>query len=90
MEEYVWRNPLQELKDKGGNAPVFRTGLRIMNSLTNSKDEFVTQNGGRTLTWYMCGPTVYDYSHLGHARTYVSFDVIRKIMTHYFDYDIKV
>jgi cysteinyl-tRNA synthetase len=30
------------------------------------------------ITWYACGPTVYDSAHIGHARTYVSFDIIRR------------
>jgi hypothetical protein len=38
----------------------------------------------------MCGPTVYDHSHLGHARTYIGFDTIKKIMRDYFKYDIEV
>jgi cysteinyl-tRNA synthetase len=42
------------------------------------------------ITWYTCGPTVYDESHMGHARCYVSFDIIRRIMTDYFGYNIKV
>lgn len=41
--------------------------LRIKNSLTRSKVPFVPMDGKRVL-WYMCGPTVYDSSHLGHAR----------------------
>lgn len=40
------------------------------------------------LKWYSCGPTVYDSAHLGHARTYVSLDVIRRILTDYFRFDI--
>lgn len=36
------------------------------------------------VSWYACGPTVYDKSHLGHARNYVSTDIIRRIMMHYF------
>lgn len=32
------------------------------------------------LTWYACGPTVYDVAHLGHARTYVTTDIIRRIL----------
>lgn len=42
------------------------------------------------MTWYQCGPTVYDESHMGHARTYVSFDILRRIMTDYFGYNIKL
>jgi len=38
----------------------------------------------------MCGPTVYDHSHLGHAKTYVSSDILRRIMTDYFNYDVKM
>ena len=40
------------------------------------------------LTWYMCGPTVYDDAHAGHARTYVAFDTVRRILTHYGGYDV--
>ena len=65
-----WINPLDSLKDK----PIYRTGLKVNNSLCNEKVEFVTKNGDRTLNWYMCGPTVYDSAHLGHARTYLTFD----------------
>lgn len=36
------------------------------------------------LRCYICGPTVYDNSHFGHARTYVTFDIIRRIMTRVF------
>lgn len=61
--------------------------LRIMNSLTRKKDPFVPMNGNRVL-WYMCGPTVYDLSHLGHARTYLSFDILRRIMSDYYGYDV--
>jgi cysteinyl-tRNA synthetase len=36
----------------------------------------------------MCGPTVYDSAHLGHARTYLGFDILRRIMSQYFKYDV--
>jgi len=36
----------------------------------------------------MCGPTVYDASHMGHARTYLGFDIIRRILESYFRYDV--
>lgn len=38
----------------------------------------------------MCGPTVYDHSHMGHAKTYICFDYIHRIMTDYFGYDVKL
>jgi len=41
--------------------------LQMMNSLTRTKTPFVPKNG-RHVLWYMCGPTVYDSAHMGHAR----------------------
>ncbi|XP_072375053.1 cysteine--tRNA ligase, cytoplasmic isoform X1 [Scyliorhinus torazame] len=61
--------------------------LRLYNSLTRSKEIFRPQNGKRVL-WYCCGPTVYDASHMGHARSYISFDILRRILMNYFKYDI--
>lgn len=43
------------------------TELRLYNSLTRQKERFVPANGN-DVTWYSCGPTVYDASHMGHAR----------------------
>lgn len=64
-----------------------RTKLRLFNSLTRRKEEFVPQFGNKVL-WYSCGPTVYDASHMGHARSYISFDILRRVLTHYFRYDV--
>ncbi|KAK7049885.1 cysteinyl-tRNA synthetase [Paramarasmius palmivorus] len=61
--------------------------LKVYNSLTRSKTEFVPKTG-RLVKWYNCGPTVYDASHMGHARNYVTQDVIRRIMSDYFGYDV--
>ncbi|CAG5114156.1 Oidioi.mRNA.OKI2018_I69.chr2.g8224.t1.cds [Oikopleura dioica] len=61
--------------------------LKVNNSLTRNKDEFRPANG-KTVKWYSCGPTVYDHSHMGHARSYVSFDIIRRILRDYFGYDV--
>lgn len=44
-----------------------RPVLKLYNSLTRQKEEFVCANGNR-INWYSCGPTVYDASHMGHAR----------------------
>lgn len=41
--------------------------LKLFNSLTRKKELFVPKNGNKVL-WYSCGPTVYDASHMGHAR----------------------
>ncbi|PWN98315.1 hypothetical protein FA09DRAFT_308177 [Tilletiopsis washingtonensis] len=43
---------------------------------------------GRSVTWYNCGPTVYDASHMGHARNYVTQDIIRRLLRDYFSYDV--
>ncbi|XP_061521151.1 cysteine--tRNA ligase, cytoplasmic isoform X2 [Phycodurus eques] len=61
--------------------------LRLYNSLTRAKELFVPQNGNK-VTWYSCGPTVYDASHMGHARSYISFDILRRILKDYFKYDV--
>ena len=44
--------------------------LHVYNSLTKSLDEFVPIQG-KQVKWYMCGPTVYDEAHLGHAKNYM-------------------
>ncbi|CAI5757104.1 unnamed protein product [Candida verbasci] len=61
--------------------------LKIYNSLTRSKNEFNTIKPNH-ITWYSCGPTVYDHSHMGHARNYVSTDICRRILQNYFGYNI--
>uniref|UniRef100_A0A667WNS5 Cysteine--tRNA ligase, cytoplasmic n=1 Tax=Myripristis murdjan TaxID=586833 RepID=A0A667WNS5_9TELE len=61
--------------------------LRVYNSLTRTKVPFVPQSGNKVL-WYCCGPTVYDASHMGHARSYISFDILRRILQDYFKYDV--
>ena len=61
--------------------------LKIFNSLTRSKEVFTSLNG-KKVTWYSCGPTVYDASHMGHARSYISFDILRRVLKGYFGYDI--
>ena len=61
--------------------------LKVFNSLTNTKDEF-TPELAPTVRWYSCGPTVYDVAHLGHARAYLTFDILRRIMEDYFGYEV--
>ncbi|MFA5787260.1 MAG: cysteine--tRNA ligase [Actinomycetota bacterium] len=53
--------------------------LRFTNTLTGSKDAFVPREEGRA-SIYVCGPTVYDDAHVGHARVAVVFDVLRRFL----------
>ncbi|KAI8096767.1 cysteinyl-tRNA synthetase [Halteromyces radiatus] len=64
-----------------------RPVLKLQNSLTKTKTEFIPKRG-RQVTWYNCGPTVYDASHMGHARTYLTMDIIRRVLEDYFKYDV--
>mmetsp|Transcript_2126 Transcript_2126/g.2978 ORF Transcript_2126/g.2978 Transcript_2126/m.2978 type:complete len:776 (+) Transcript_2126:83-2410(+) len=61
--------------------------LHVHNSLTDDIDLFRPVSN-RTVTWYLCGPTVYDACHMGHARAYLTFDILRRLMEDYFHYNI--
>jgi cysteinyl-tRNA synthetase len=54
--------------------------LKIYNTLSRSKQEFKPLNAGK-VAMYVCGVTVYDYCHLGHARFMLVFDVARRWLT---------
>ncbi len=53
--------------------------LKVFNTLTAQKEEFVPLVGKRVLM-YACGPTVYDLSHLGHARMAITFDIVQRYL----------
>src|SRR5699024_3183403 len=53
--------------------------LRIYNSLTRKKEEFVPIEPGK-VRMYVCGMTVYDLSHVGHARVMIVFDVVARYL----------
>ncbi|KAH8656562.1 tRNA synthetases class I (C) catalytic domain-containing protein [Tricladium varicosporioides] len=62
--------------------------LKVHNSLKpGAPVPFIPKKEGN-VSWYACGPTVYDHSHLGHARNYVSTDIIRRIMRDYFGFNV--
>jgi cysteinyl-tRNA synthetase len=54
--------------------------IRISNTMTRTKEEFVPLMPGE-VRMYVCGVTTYDYSHIGHARSALVFDVIRRYFT---------
>ncbi|KAI1406566.1 tRNA synthetases class I (C) catalytic domain-containing protein [Hypoxylon fuscum] len=63
--------------------------IKVHNSLKPGKPvPFAPIEKGK-VSWYACGPTVYDQSHLGHARNYVSTDIIRRILRDYFGFEVK-
>lgn len=55
--------------------------LQIYNTLTRQKEAFKPLVAGK-VGMYVCGITIYDYCHVGHARTYVSFDVMNRFLRH--------
>ena len=61
--------------------------LKVYNTITRDKDEFVPLHGNN-VGMYVCGPTVYGYPHLGHAKSYISFDVIYRYLK-YKGYNVK-
>lgn len=73
--------------------------MKLYNSLTNKKEEFVPIKPGK-VSIYICGPTVYNYIHIGNARPMVVFDTLRRLfeyegyevmfMSNYTDVDDKI
>ncbi|XP_074671410.1 putative cysteine--tRNA ligase, mitochondrial isoform X4 [Strix aluco] len=63
------------------------SGIVAYNSRSRSKEPLVLAAEG-VATWYSCGPTVYDQAHLGHACSYVRFDILRRIMTRFFGIEV--
>jgi cysteinyl-tRNA synthetase len=57
------------------------TTLRLYNTLTRSKEPFVPLDP-KNVRMYVCGPTVYDYAHIGNARPVIVFDVLFRLLRH--------
>ncbi|HEY1837564.1 MAG TPA: cysteine--tRNA ligase [Rhizomicrobium sp.] len=55
--------------------------LRLYNTLTRAKEEFVPLDP-KNVRMYVCGPTVYDYAHIGNARPAIVFDVLFRLLRH--------
>jgi cysteinyl-tRNA synthetase len=61
--------------------------MRVYNSLSRTKEEFVPREADK-VAMYVCGPTVYNHIHIGNARTFLSFDVIRRYLE-YKGFDVR-
>jgi len=57
--------------------------LRLTNTLTRRKEEFAPIDP-RNVRMYVCGPTVYDYAHIGNARPAIVFDVLFRLLRHFY------
>ena len=80
MERPLLRVPLRPLR-----LTKFMS-LNIYNTLTRQKEQFKPLHEGR-VGMYVCGPTVYSHSHIGHGKSYVSFDIIVRYLRH-LDYKV--
>ncbi|MER8753267.1 cysteine--tRNA ligase [Mesorhizobium sp. M1050] len=56
-------------------------GLRLYNTLTRTKEDFIPIDA-RNVRMYVCGPTVYDFAHIGNARPVIVFDVLFRLLRH--------
>lgn len=65
------------------NTQIKNRKLSLYNSLTRKKEEFVPADPER-VTMYVCGPTVYNYAHIGNARPAVVFDVLARLLRRLF------
>ena len=61
--------------------------LKLFNTYSGQTEEFIPINGNK-VNMYVCGPTVYDHPHLGHARCYITWDVLYRYLK-FLGYDVK-
>jgi cysteinyl-tRNA synthetase len=60
--------------------------MKLYNTLSRKTEEFVPLNTPN-VSFYACGPTVYDFTHIGHMRTYTNNDVLKRVLT-YLGYNV--
>ena len=65
---------------------IMKTNMKIYNTLTRNKEEFIPQEEGK-VKMYACGITVYDACHIGHARQAITYDMIRSYLQ-YIGYEV--
>lgn len=55
--------------------------MKLYNTLTRNLETFKPLNS-LNVSFYTCGPTVYDYTHIGHMRTYTNNDILKRALTY--------
>eukprot|EP00798_Chlamydomonas_sp_ICE-L_P028258 gene28258-31363_t len=86
----------KQKQNKKDEAPVavidaasLRDKLQLYNTMARTKEVFKPrEEKSNKVQMYVCGVTVYDYSHIGHARVYVAFDVLYRFLCH-LGYDVQ-
>ena len=61
--------------------PMPENKITVYNTLTRSNEPLVFPNG-RNINFFVCGQTVYDDAHLGHAKAYINYDIIVRWLRH--------
>ena len=54
--------------------------LKLFNSRTHQLEDFKTIDGSNTVRMYGCGPTVYNYAHIGNLRAFVFYELLRRYL----------
>jgi len=66
-------------REPGNGRAAWKMTLRLFNTLTGQMDDLAPADG-KALRMYACGPTVYDYGHIGNFRTFLQIDVLRRYL----------
>src|SRR5262245_38358063 len=74
------------MQEKRKFMPESFQGLRLYNTLTRTKEDFVPIDPSN-VRMYVCGPTVYDFAHIGNARPVIVFDVLFRVLRHLYGAD---
>ncbi|KAF5828699.1 cysteinyl-tRNA synthetase [Dunaliella salina] len=80
----------QHEQQLGSEVEHLRSQLHLYNSMSRKKEPFSTRpTSPNRVQMYVCGVTVYDYSHIGHARVYVAFDILYRLLSLALGYDVQ-
>ena len=80
------KNQVQTIRSFQSKGRGFIMTIQIYNTLTRKKEPFIPMEEGK-VKMYVCGPTVYNYIHIGNARPVIAFDTVRRYLE-YRGYDV--